>query len=647
VDNPNGEVNGRQAHFGGNDSPVIPDETDMTVNGEVRPLCLVYHNDEREAILIHGGRAVLPRDFQPKDEDVAIVRAVHDGYALEWTPISTRVAYDGGARTVKVVTLPMKFGESVAAWFEQGATGDDLMEAISQAEISEQPSEQYVTIAACADSAALSINREWPALRLGVIPPAMEFPLEILPPTCRELAKSIANAVGCEVDAIAMQMLTVASGVIGRSIHLRIMDHIIVQPSLWHANVAPAGQGKTWGLKYLTQGAIREIGASLRLTNAAEETQYQEICKLDPKSFHPKPIRKQLMVKDTTMEALYEILAQNPRGVLSTLDELSVLFTGLNQYKGGKGADWAHALAIWTGDEVIINRKGKSEIYIQHPHLAISGNIVPSNLHLIWGPNREDGMAPRWLFTFSERHRKLTSSERSSVDQAGLDEWDRMIRWLWDRKPLMDEHGFERPAILDFTEEGREEYFRLYDQLAAEMNDPSFDPMYWNAWQKLDIYAGRFACVLECLCHAEVGADRLYDVEPDNVRDAWKLVDYCKTQYRRVLAYLNTHRYAIPHGVGLHLSWMKHHPDATRFSERDISQKYPPVRGYTEAIMADARDWLAERNAIRRVPMKDRDPSTPGRKPSPVWEIHPDLPNIERAAQSAQTACSSEEQLHG
>lgn len=272
-----------------------------------------------------------------------------------------------------------------------------------------------------------------PPLRLGTLPPSGVFPIEVLPRPCVTLATSIAKAVGCDVASLGGAMLAIAGGVIGRTVHLKLKDNWIVAPIIFHANVGEAGQGKSWGQKYLTDGHLEEIERGRRANFASEKQDYLAKCRADKIAIHVKPVPRQLLIDDSTVEALFVALANNPRGLLVTLDELSVLFAGLNQYKGGKGADRSHFLKLWTGSRVSINRVRNEfgePLYIPFPHLGITGNIPPVNLPMIAGPMGNDGMAERWVYTFPGWHKKLKASERGTVRDSEIAGWDDIIRRL-------------------------------------------------------------------------------------------------------------------------------------------------------------------------------------------------------------------------
>jgi hypothetical protein len=628
--------------------PTSPEPNPVGVNGQAngrphaRPKLLwaVPEPDDVEAMRECGRDACHIADVgvQFDGRDIAILAPRADGYALGNAPDDAAFYLRNGARSVKIVSpepIVYKRDDTLRSWLRDWLP--DVLEVLyEEAEPfrAPEPPPARPDSVESVDSVALPGEEIIPPLRLGMLPPAGVFPLDVLPEPCVVLARAVARAVGCDVASIAGSMLAMAGGLMGQTVHLKLRENWIVPPIIFHANVADPGQGKTWGQRYLTEGTIDEIEDELQAEFDAEKRAYRELCKADKKTEHDRPVPQQLLVDDSTIEALFIALSHNPRGLLATLDELTVLFAGLNQYKGGKGADRSHFLKIWTGSRVTINR-AKNEfgepLRIPFPHLSITGNIPPDNLHLIRGPHGNDGMLERWLYTFAEWHKKLKASERGSVPESALKSWNKLIRSLWDQQMERGSDG-EHPRLVGFDRGGRVEFFSRYDAHVDEFNDESFPHSLRGAWSKLEVYAGRLALVLHGLHWAANGGGILPPVGSSVADGAWKLVDYFKGEHKRVRAALEQQGGEMPEGARLHLNWIRNHRDATAFSERDIKLSYPPSRGYTDAMMADGRTWLRERNAILLRPSTVRPEGTPGNKPSPVWGIHPDL----RAQQNQQ-----------
>ena len=95
-----------------------------------------------------------------------------------------------------------------------------------------------------------------------------------------------------------------------------------------------------------------------------------------------------------------------------------------------------------------------------------------------------------------------------------------------------------------------------------------------------------------------------------------------------------------PEGVKLILRWLRNHPEVEVFPESELTRVVPPLRK-DRAMMEDGLNWLAQRKVIRRHPEPARPKGTRGRKPAPVWEVHPelrDLYNTENAEKSHPAA---------
>jgi hypothetical protein len=199
--------------------------------------------------------------------------------------------------------------------------------------------EALVAAAGAADPSAPAPEGEpWPPLRLGELPGAPAFPLDVLPPDLQRLATEGARAVGCDPGMVAGPMIATAGGLIGRSVTLQLGSNRFVQPTVFHTNVALPGEGKSPAVDYATAPAT-----DFERTLAAEfdglKEDYLEKLRVSRRkgaegaAGEPPipPVPRRVRVDDVTMESLWLILRDNPRGLLMVRDELSALILGLNQ----------------------------------------------------------------------------------------------------------------------------------------------------------------------------------------------------------------------------------------------------------------------------------------------------------------------------
>jgi hypothetical protein len=86
-------------------------------------------------------------------------------------------------------------------------------------------------------------------------------------------------------------------------------------------------------------------------------------------------MRPQLYTTDATLEALIQLLHQNPRGLLFVRDELTAWVLGMNQYRGGRGADRQQWLSLWNGADLIVHRKIRQEVTAAPIRLCASPGV--------------------------------------------------------------------------------------------------------------------------------------------------------------------------------------------------------------------------------------------------------------------------------
>jgi hypothetical protein len=218
--------------------------------------------------------------------------------------------------------------------------------------------------------------------------------------------------------------------------------------------------------------------------------------------------------------------------------------------------------------------------------------------------------------------------------------WDDIVTRLRSFPMASTEPGKPaHPHVFRFADDAKDVWIQWYNAHVDEVNDPAYDPGDLAPEGKLCDFAGRLALVLQMMRLAcdPLPGDRPWTpvVSKWAVAGAVKLWSYFRSHHRRVRAYLaGTGLGNAPQGARLVLNWVRNHPDKARFSERDLSVTYPPSRGYSPDTIADGLLWLRERNAVRPAPSAGRAAGTPGRKPSPAWEVHPELYGAQRNQQN-------------
>jgi Protein of unknown function (DUF3987) len=199
---------------------------------------------------------------------------------------------------------------------------------------------------------------------VGAVQP---FPLETLPPDIQAFVRTVTAAIHCPLDYVAMPLLVYASAAIGNSACLEIKGGWCEYARFWLAIVGDPGDKKSPALAKV-QHVIEERQHAQHATWEAACARWRQ----DGKD-SDEPRLGQLFTTDATIEALGDLLHENPRGMLVTRDELSEWALAMNEYKR-RGADRQHWLALWSGAPLMVNRRSRRRpLYVKHPSLLKKG----------------------------------------------------------------------------------------------------------------------------------------------------------------------------------------------------------------------------------------------------------------------------------
>lgn len=264
-----------------------------------------------------------------------------------------------------------------------------------------------------------------------VMPTAPPMPSDLLPVPFRDWISDTAERLSVHLEMIAIPAIVAAAASIGRSaaIYPKAYDTGWVEAAnLWGALVAPPSARKTPAITAgtkplrLIEGAIRDAHVD---AESKREVQRQiidmEIKQLkaaasskggSPSSITASLLTKQqqlkelevseprLVVNDTTIEKLGELLAENPRGLLYLRDELMGLLKSTE--KSGHENDRPFLLEAWNGKNgYTFDRIGRGTLHIPAVNLSLLGGIQPGKLReytqgAIRGGSGADGLLQRF-----------------------------------------------------------------------------------------------------------------------------------------------------------------------------------------------------------------------------------------------------------
>jgi hypothetical protein len=404
---------------------------------------------------------------------------------------------------------------------------------------------------------------------------------------------------------------------------MRIKDGYFQSASLYLALVGDSSDGKSPSLD-AAMIPIRTISATLNDEHLAALGEWQ---KAPEKERGAQPRSRRIDTSNPTVESLAPILAHNPRGMILLPDEFTGWLLSIGQYKSGKGGDRQFYLSAWNSSTQIIDRvkDGGTPTVVPYPYLTIVGGLTPGRLGLLANDGGdEDGFMSRILFTYPDAVKGRRYSEEG-IPRDVTDNWRALIEALWSRQMRAHE-GKSTPHVLTMTREAQSDWRARCQAHMDEQEHDGFPRSLRGPWGKLQAYAARLALVLACMRHAtdpSLDSQAIPKVDARLVRDAWRLVDYFKSQARRVYAGIHGRKDEGNEDVRALLGWIIRN-GMTRFSIRDLDRNFDRFKD-DAAARVDALGWMASRNLIRSETVTSDAKLRSGRKRSPSYEVNPAL----------------------
>jgi hypothetical protein len=312
----------------------------------------------------------------------------------------------------------------------------------------------------------------------GKIP---QFPLQVLPPIWARWVDETAQSAGTSADYIGQGLLACVAAVCGAGVMADIAPGWQEPLVLWHVLVGSPAYGKSPALA-AARRLLERIEEELRALDGdrqrEHETKVEQArfltekwkaeCEAAMERGAPPPLKpleasfdqqfsaRQLVVSDSTIESLADVVSANPRGVVLWRDELAGWLGNLNRYSGG--TDRPAYLEAWAAAAVTINRKSRSApLHLARFPVSIIGSIQPDRIaEALTGA--DDGMGARFLYAWPSLPRYRSILGRKPIDERAAQERLGRIAAIVGT--------IEQPRLLHFTDEA----LALFDQFLAELH---------------------------------------------------------------------------------------------------------------------------------------------------------------------------------
>jgi hypothetical protein len=456
---------------------------------------------------------------------------------------------------------------------------------------------------------------------LSFVPP---FPIDLFPRAVADYWRDSARAFNVPVDYVAVTGLAVLGAAIGRSRAAQVKPGYEECPLFWGVVVAPPGSTKSPSLR-AARAPLDRAEAEWRACFEEEKKEYeQELARRkDGDEYPERPVLKQILLDDTTVEAAARVLSDNPRGLVLLKDELIGLVRSLNQYKGGRGADKLFWLTAWNGrGPVKVNRVSSHNdgpLVIPDPFVAVAGMICPDSLpelreELAKGGAVADGWSDRFLLSYPNPLPAEGETWRT-VSPEVRDGYENVVRALLVLRMVRDSGArHDRPFFDRFDDEAKSAWESFTTAIAHRINDlPPADP-YRGVLAKLKHYAVRFTALFSTLGRVTGEFDISAFVSGQCVKRAEALAFYFDAHGRRCLGVADSRTEA-----ARSLLAALQEREGESFTKRAL---YQDVRGQTRFRRAASLDaplqLLSEHGYICALDPNQR----PGR-PSERYRINP------------------------
>lgn len=258
----------------------------------------------------------------------------------------------------------------------------------------------------------------------GELLPVLELDPEWLPEGLRAGCLDIAERLSCPLDYVAIPAIVGAGTALGNTVGIlpkEFDDSWVVHAGFWGGIIGSPGSMKTPALnaslkplQYLEEMAAAQYKrdyAQYRTDKAAFDKAMASF-KSEKTTAFPveptKPVKTRYIVNDVTYQALGEILAENPRGILALADELSGLLQSLDT--PGQEAARGFYLSGWGGQgNYTFYRITRDSITLTRYQLAVFGGFQPDRIksyvrHAQSGNSKNDGLLQRFQLLVWPEH---------------------------------------------------------------------------------------------------------------------------------------------------------------------------------------------------------------------------------------------------
>jgi hypothetical protein len=571
-----------------------------------------------------GSNAAEHADWSALKDRKVTVWPDHDEAGEKYTADVLRLASQAGA-AVSVVSVPASFPNKwdLADPMPEGVTADVLTEMLKQA----------------------APSNGWPQpIPIASSLPAVEpFVPAMLPTALRAYVFDVADRQQSVPDFVAVAALCGIASLIGN--HVRIApkqnDDWIEVPNLWGAIIGPPSAMKSPAMQsalgpiYAIQDEMRNEWqsalADAGIDDALSGLDAREAKKKAAKALKDgdrdaarsilaevstgdddEPPCPRIVVNDTTVEKLGELLNENPRGLLLIRDELPGFLARMESEE--YASERAFYLEAFNGSgRFTYDRIGRGTVHIANCTLSIIGGVQPSRIApIVRGAMTgasNDGLIQRLQLAVWPDSRKTWQWVDRSPNGWAREAYGKAFRSLHDLK-LGNPH---QPKVMHFSPAAQGMFREWMTEIQMEVRSGKLSSVLESHLLKMPKTVASLALIFELL---EGG--RL-EVGERSTLMALAWADYLRSHANRLYSSGNT---MIEDGARLILE--RRHQLPEEFTVRAIHQKDWAGLTDRETVLA-AVEMLIATHHCRKV---ERSMETTGGRPSASYLWNPNIGDV-------------------
>lgn len=301
------------------------------------------------------------------------------------------------------------------------------------------------------------------------------FPTDLLPEWLQSTIREHAESYGTPEELWAVAFLTAIATASGKRMFLTVGNYRNY-PQLWVIVVGSSGTGKSDAGRVAFR-RISEIDTDRYIRYQEEYKEWET----EEKQGRP-PHWEQMLINDTTPEAMFNALSYAENGLTLNRDELSGWFSDFGRYN--KSGEVGHYLSIFDNQTFSINRKKEQPQLITEPFLNIYGTIQPSVLSELLTKNNfeQSGFAQRFLFIYPDFPTRKYKRGGTTPDSEIFDN-------------MIDEIASYSGGEMTLSAEAEDVYEQFYNEMEARRTTAND---FWSAvFSKAQIQVLRLALTVK------------------------------------------------------------------------------------------------------------------------------------------------------